>query len=101
MAKTLLAVVLMALVSYLPRVLPVVFLRKKIESPFFRSFLYYVPYAVLGAMTFPAILKATGDTASALAGFAIALILAFFEKGLITVALFAALAVYLFQFFLG
>ncbi|NLY90867.1 MAG: AzlD domain-containing protein [Firmicutes bacterium] len=101
MAKILLAVALMALVSYLPRVLPVVFLRKKIKSPFFQSFLYYVPYAVLGAMTFPAILYATGDTASALVGFTIALFLAFCEKGLITVALFAALGVYLFQFFLG
>ncbi len=101
MAKILLAVALMALVSYLPRALPLVFLRKKIKSPFFQSFLYYVPYAVLGAMTFPAILYATGDTASAMAGFGIALILAFCEKGLLTVALFAALAVYLFQFFTG
>lgn len=101
MAKIIPAIALMALVSYLPRVLPIVFLRKKIKSPFFQSFLYYVPYAVLGAMTFPAILSATGDTVSALAGFAVALLLAFWEKGLITVALFAALAVYFVQFFLG
>ena len=101
MVRILLAVFLMALVSYLPRVLPFAFLRQKVDSPFFQSFLYYVPYAVLGAMTFPAILYATGDIGSALVGFGVALLLAFYEKGLITVALFAAFAVYLFQYFLG
>lgn len=101
MGRILLAVLLMALVSYLPRVTPLVFLREKIKSPFIQSFLYYVPYAVLGAMTFPAILSATGNTVSALVGFGVALLLAFFEKGLLTVAICAALAVYLSQFFLG
>ncbi|HHW12591.1 MAG TPA: AzlD domain-containing protein [Firmicutes bacterium] len=101
MGRTLLAVFLMALVSYLPRVTPLVFLRQKIKSPFIQSFLYYVPYAVLGAMTFPAILSATGDTTSALAGFGVALLLAFYEKSLMTVALCASLAVYLCQLFLG
>ena len=98
MGRTLLAVFLMALVSYLPRVTPLVFLRQKIKSPFIQSFLYYVPYAVLGAMTFPAILSATGNTVSALVGFGVALLLAFYEKGLMTVALCASLAVYLCQF---
>ncbi|NLC53923.1 MAG: AzlD domain-containing protein [Firmicutes bacterium] len=101
MERTLLAVFLMALVSYLPRVTPLVFLRQKIKSPFIQSFLYYVPYAVLGAMTFPAILSATGDTTSALVGFGVALLLAFYENGLMTVAICASLAVYLCQFFLG
>ncbi|NLW60698.1 MAG: AzlD domain-containing protein [Firmicutes bacterium] len=101
MGRTLLAVFLMALVSYLPRVTPLAFLRQKIKSPFLQSFLYYVPYAVLGAMTFPAILSATGDTASALVGFSVALLLAFYEKGLMTVALCASLAVYLYQFLMG
>jgi branched-subunit amino acid transport protein len=101
MARTLLAVFLMALVSYLPRVTPLVFLRQKIKSPFIQSFLYYVPYAVLGAMTFPAILSATGNTVTALVGFSVALLLAFYEKGLMTVAICASLAVYLCQFFLG
>ncbi|HHT06273.1 MAG TPA: AzlD domain-containing protein [Hydrogenispora sp.] len=101
MARILLAVFLMALVSYLPRVTPLVFLRQKIKSPFIQSFLYYVPYAVLGAMTFPAILSATGNTVTALVGFSVALLLAFYEKGLMTVAICASLAVYLCQFFLG
>lgn len=101
MGRTLLAVFLMALVSYLPRVTPLVFLRQKIKSPFIQSFLYYVPYAVLGAMTFPAILTATGDTLSALVGFGVALLLAFFERGLMTVAICASLAVYLCQFCFG
>ena len=101
MARILLAVFLIALVSYLPRVTPLVFLRQKIKSPFIQSFLYYVPYAVLGAMTFPAILSATGNTVTALVGFSVALLLAFYEKGLMTVAICASLAVYLCQFFLG
>ena len=101
MGRTLLAVLLMALVSYLPRVTPLVFLRQKIKSPFIQSFLYYVPYAVLGAMTFPAILSATGNTLSALVGFGVAVLLAFYEKGLMTVALCASLAVYLCQLCLG
>lgn len=101
MDRILLAVFLMALVSYLPRVTPLVFLRQKIKSPFIQSFLYYVPYAVLGAMTFPAILSATGNTVTALVGFGVALLLAFYEKGLMTVAICASLAVYLCQFFLG
>ena len=73
----------------------------KIKSPFIQSFLYYVPYAVLGAMTFPAILSATGNTVTALVSFSVALLLAFYEKGLMTVAICASLAVYLCQFFLG
>jgi branched-subunit amino acid transport protein len=99
MGRILPAVFLMALVSYLPRVLPMIFLRKKIQSPFFQSFLSYVPYAVLGAMTFPAICYATGDTTSALVGLSVALLLAFYEKGLMTVAICTVLAVYLFELF--
>ena len=99
MVKILIAVLLMALVSYLPRVVPMIFLKKKIKSPFIQSFLYYVPYAVLGAMTFPAILYATDELGSAFVGLSIALILAFFEQGLMTVAVCASLAVYLYQFF--
>ena len=34
------AVLVMALVTYLPRMVPLVFLKKKIQSPFIRSFLY-------------------------------------------------------------
>ena len=54
-----LGVLVMAVVTYIPRVLPLSLMRRRVESRFLQSFLYYMPYAVLGAMTFPAILEAT------------------------------------------
>ena len=59
----LLSILIMALVTYLPRMLPLVLFRKTIENQFIKSFLAYVPYAVLGAMTFPSILFSTSRTA--------------------------------------
>lgn len=85
--KVYLYIFIMALVTYLVRMLPLVLFRKKIESRFIKSFLYYVPYAVLGAMTLPDILSSTGSIYSALLGLGAAVILAFREKGLLTVAL--------------
>ena len=76
----------MAGVTYLIRMLPLTVFRREIRSPFLRSFLYYVPYAVLGAMTFPAVFSATGSWFSALAGTLAALVLGWMEKGLLTVA---------------
>lgn len=82
----------MAFVTYLIRMLPLVIFRKKITNRRLRSFLYYIPYAVLAAMTFPAIFTSTG---SAVSGAAI--ILAYFRKGLLIVAAGAAAAVWLVQ----
>lgn len=95
MYRLLSAVLLMAVVTYIPRVLPMTFMKKRLASSFIRSFLYYVPYAALGAMTFPAILYSTGDLTSALLGTTVALFLAFCEKSLLTVALGAIAAVFL------
>ncbi len=91
----LLQLAVMAGVTYLVRMLPLVIFRKKIENKFIQSFLYYIPYAVLAAMTFPAIFSSTGGLVSALIGFAVALFLAFFEKGLVTVAVCACLAAFI------
>ena len=85
----------MALVTYLIRMLPMTLFTRKIRSRFLRSFLYYVPYAVLGAMTFPAIFITTGGIVSGLVGTLVALILAFCRKGLLTVAVSACAAVFL------
>lgn len=79
----------MAGVTYLIRMLPLAVFRKRIDNRTVRSFLYYVPYAVLGAMTFPDIFSSTGNLWSALAGTVVGCLLAFFEKGLLTVALSA------------
>lgn len=83
----------MAGVTYLVRMLPLVLVRKKIENRFIRSFLYYVPYSVLTAMTLPAIFFSTGSILSAALGTLVATLLAFFRKSLITVAVAAALTV--------
>ena len=90
-------IMVMALVTYLVRVLPMVIFRKKITNVRVKSFLYYVPYAVLSAMTFPPIFSSTGTKISAVAGCAAAVILAYFRKGLLTVAVGAAAAVFIVQ----
>ena len=83
----------MAGVTYLVRMLPMVFCRRKIKSRFVRSFLYYVPYTVLAVMTVPGILYSTGSIASATAGALVAVLLAIFGRSLLTVAAGSALGV--------
>ena len=80
-------IAVMALVTYLVRVVPFTVFRKKISSRFLKSFLYYIPYAILSAMTIPAIFYSTGNIAAAAAGTVIAVVLAYFELPLILVAL--------------
>ena len=88
-------IAVMAGVTYLIRVIPFACFRHKIRSKFFRSFLYYIPYAVLSAMTIPAIFYSTGNYVTAAAGTVVALILAYFDLPLIVVALAASLAAWL------
>ena len=90
----------MAGVTYLIRMLPLALVRREITSPFVKSFLYYVPYACLAAMTFPAILHSTASVWSAAAGFAVAVIAAFREKSLLTVAILASVAVFIAERFI-
>lgn len=94
-----LAVLLMALVTYLPRMLPLAIFRKPLRSRFIKAFLKYVPYAVLGALTFPDIFYSTGTLTTALCGTVVALVLAYFERSLVTVALGAIITVYITGFF--
>ena len=79
--------------TYLDRMLPLVLMRGRIKNRFLLSFLHYIPYAVLSVMTVPAIFTATGDVRTAAAGFAVAMILAWREKSLLTVAAAACAAV--------
>ena len=92
-----LGMVVMSLTTYLIRVTPKVVFRKKITNRFVRSFLYYVPYAVLASMTFPAIFSCTGSQLSAIVGCVVAVALAWFNRGLLTVAVGAVAAVYVVQ----
>ena len=83
-------IAVMAGVTYLVRMIPFTLFRKQIKSRYIRSVLYYLPYAVLSAMTIPAIFYSTGNLTTAAVGTAVAVILAYFNKPLIVVALAAA-----------
>ena len=83
-------IAVMAGVTYLIRMVPFTLFRRKITSRFVRSLLYYLPYAVLSAMTIPAIFYATGNVTTAVVGTVIALVLAYLRLPLIVVALAAA-----------
>ena len=83
----------MAIVTYLVRALPFALFTKQINNVYIKSFLAYIPYSVLTAMTVPAIFFATGSVISAAIGFSAAIVLAFKGKDLITVALCASAAV--------
>ena len=85
----------MALTTYLIRVLPLTIFRKPIRSRFLKSFLHYVPYACLTAMTFPAILSGTGTVISGGAALAVGIFLAYRGRSLLTVSLACSAAVFL------
>lgn len=93
--STAIYILVMAGVTYFIRMIPFTFFNKKIKLRFIRSFLKYIPYAVLSAMTIPAIFYSTGDIITAVAGTVVAVTLAFFNCPLIVVALAASLAAYL------
>ncbi len=90
----LLYLAVMAGVTYLVRLLPMLLIRQKITNRFVRSFLYYVPYTVLAVMTVPAVFYSTSSPVSAAIGVAVAVTLAFLGRGLVTVAGFGALSVF-------
>ena len=91
----------MALTTYLVRMLPLTLFRKPIKSRFVRSFLYYVPYACLTAMTFPAILSSTENVISGAAALAAAVVLALKGKSLIVVAVGSSAAVMVTEFLMN
>lgn len=91
MTRMLLGIAIMAIITYMIRVIPITIFRKKINSVFVKSFLYYVPYAVLASLTFPSIFTATGTISTSVAGTIVALVLAYFSRGLVVVAIGAVL----------
>ena len=84
-------IAVMAVVTYLIRMIPLVLLKKEITNTWVKSFLYYVPYVTLAVMTFPAILEATDSLIS---------VLAYKGKSLIQVAAAACAAVFVLELFL-
>ena len=93
-AEFIIYLLVMAGVTYLVRLLPMLLIRRKITNRFIRSFLYYVPYTVLAVMTVPAVFYSTTSPISAAIGVAVSVTLALFGKGLVTVAGFGALSVF-------
>lgn len=85
----------MAGTTYLVRAVPFALVKEKIRNPLIKSFLYYIPYAVLTAMTIPAIFSCTGSYISAVLGFTVAVILSLLGQGLMTVSMLACLTVFL------
>ena len=92
-------IALMALVTYLIRVLPLTLIRKEITNRTVRSFLYYVPYVTLAVMTFPAILYATQSVWSGFAALLVGVILAWFGAGLLPISVLCCVVVFILEFF--
>jgi len=74
------AAAIMFVVTIIPRVIPITFFTHKVRSRFLKSFLYYMPSAIISAMVFPAIFYSTGSIETASIGTAVALLLSFFKK---------------------
>ena len=98
--KVYLYIFVMALTTYLIRVLPLTLIRKPIESPFLRSFLYYVPYVTLAVMTFPAIVNATQSPLAGAAAMVIGIVCAWCSLGLLPVSLLCCATVIVLEHFL-
>ncbi|WP_041701487.1 AzlD domain-containing protein [Gottschalkia acidurici] len=98
MNRTFTYILIMAIVTYIPRVLPIALMTREIKSKFIKSFLYYIPFAVLASMTFPAIIYSTGNIYTGIIGTIVGIILAYFNKSLIQVAIISVVAVYISSF---
>lgn len=97
MHNTYVYIAIMAIVTYLIRVLPLTLVRREIKNVYVRSFLYYVPYVTLSVMTFPAILSATGSQWSGLAALAVGMLLAWKGASLFKVAVACCAVVYVLE----
>ena len=98
--KTYLYLFVMALTTYLIRVLPLTLIRKPIRSPFLRSFLFYVPYVTLAVMTFPAIMNATQSPIAGAAAMLVGILAAWRGLALFPVSLLCCATVFILEFFL-
>ena len=90
-------IAVMAIVTYLIRVLPLTLVRREIKNIYIRSFLYYVPYVTLSVMTFPSIMDATGSQWSGLAALIVGMILAWKGASLFKVAVACCAVVYVLE----
>lgn len=94
-------ILIMVVVTFLIRVLPLTLIREKIKNQFLRSFLYYVPYVTLAVMTFPAILNATGSALAGALAFVVGIVLAWNKAGLFKVSISCCLVVFIVELFIA
>ena len=94
-------IAVMAAVTYLIRVTPLILIRREIKSTVIRSFLYYVPYVTLAVMTVPAIIDATSSPVAGAAALAVGIVLAAFGKSMFTVAVVCPVVVLVIEFIIG
>ena len=80
--------------TYLIRAIPFSLVRRKIKNRFIKSFLFYIPFAVLSAMTLPSALYATDTVIGAAVGISVAVALSLWDKSLLVVAASACGAVF-------
>lgn len=93
-------IAIMAGITYAVRVLPLTLIKKPIKNKFIKSFLYYVPYITLAVMTFPAIVEATQSPIAGIAALAVGIILAWFNVGLLPVAVACCAVVFVLEMFI-
>lgn len=98
--NTYIYILVMAVVIYLIRLLPLTLIRKKITNKTLRSFLFYVPYVTLAVMTFPAIIEATNSLWSGIAALVTGVVLAYFGVSLFGVAVLTCAAVFIIEMFI-
>ena len=94
-------ILVMACVTYLIRILPLVLIRREIKSPLIRSFLYYVPYVTLAVMTVPAIIRATNSPIAGFTALIVGIILSALGKSMFTVAVVCPVVVIIVEFLLS
>lgn len=93
-------ILVMAVTTYLIRVLPLTLIRKPIKNQFLQSFLYYVPYVTLTVMTFPAILDATQSPISGAVALIVGILAAWFKIQMFQVAVLCCSVVFILESFL-
>ena len=98
--KAYIYIAVMAVVTFLIRVLPLTLIRKQIKSQFIRSFLFYVPYVTLAVMTFPAMIDATQSSIAGISALLLGIVLAFFDAGLFKVCAASCVVVFILELFL-
>lgn len=92
------SVIVMCIVTYIPRAIPITFIKREVHSRFIKSFLFYIPYAVLGTLTFPFVFYSTNSVIASILGTISAIILSFFKQKLIVVITISVIVVYGFSF---